>query len=325
VRRHPAVLTAALAAVLALTLAGCSSASGSANPSANPSTSSSSTVTPVDWTGDGVPTVTGGFGDKPTITFTSAKAPTTLMRKVLIQGNGPVVKSGELVGVDYFGQIYGGKEFDNSYDRHAAAGFQIGVQKVIAGWDDTIVGMKAGSRLLVSIPPALGYGSSGSQDGTIKGTDTLVFVIDIIDSFGPNAGAGAKATAVGRPPAGITVTGQTGADPKITIAKGTAKPAKPVTTVLDRGTGAPLPAGLTVVQYEAVDWTGATAGSSWKGGAPESATVTKGGNGPFDSLAGLPIGSRVLLLLPASGSGGPYAVVVDLVAHVPTAKQSLAD
>ena len=45
--------------------------------------------------------------------------------------------------------------------------------------------------------------------------------------------------------------------------------------------------------------------------------------GIFDTLVGTPIGSRVLLQLPAGSNGGPYAVVVDIIAHVPTAKQSL--
>ncbi len=321
-RRTSTVLTGLLVAGMVVALAGCSSSSSDATPA--PTTTVTGTLAPVDWTGDSVPTVTGGFGDKPTLTFTSAAAPGQLMRKVLVQGKGAVVKKGQLVAVDYLGQIYGGKVFDNSYDRHSAAGFQIGVQKVIPGWDNTIVGMTAGSRLLVSIPPAQGYGSTGSQDGSIKGTDTLVFVIDIVTSYSGNVGADAKSTPAQSPPAGITITGATGASPKITIKKGTTKPTKPVTTVLARGTGAALVNGLTVLQYEAIDWTGATAGSSWKAGAPDSASVTKGGTGPFDALVGLPLGSRVLLQIPATSGGGPFAVVVNIVAHVPTAKESLA-
>ena len=321
-RRTPTVLTGLLVAGMVVALTGCSSSSSGATPA--PATTVTGALAPVEWTGDSVPTVTGGFGDKPAITFASAPAPGQLERKVLVAGKGPVVKKGELVAVDYLGQIYGGKVFDNSYDRHAAAGFQIGVQKVIPGWDNTIVGMNAGSRLLVSIPPAQGYGATGSQDGSIKGTDTLVFVIDIVRSYGANAGADAKSTPEKSPPAGITITGATGASPKITVAKGTAKPTKPVTTVLARGTGPALPNGLTVLQYQAIDWTGKTAGSSWQAGAPDSAPVTKGGTGPFDSLVGLPMGSRVLLQIPATSGGGPFAVVVDIVAHVPTAKESLA-
>jgi peptidylprolyl isomerase len=36
---------------------------------------------------------------------------------------------------------------------------------------------------MLSIPPADGYGSSGQSDAGIKGTDTLVFVVDILDAL----------------------------------------------------------------------------------------------------------------------------------------------
>ncbi len=37
--------------------------------------------------------------------------------------------------------------------------------------------------MLLVIPPDKGY-PQGSPDGSIKGTDTLVFVIDILDASG---------------------------------------------------------------------------------------------------------------------------------------------
>ena len=36
---------------------------------------------------------------------------------------------------------------------------------------------------MLSIPPAEGYGSAGQSAAGIKGTDTLVFVVDIIDAL----------------------------------------------------------------------------------------------------------------------------------------------
>ena len=46
------------------------------------------------------------------------------------------------------------------------------------GWDKAIVGQTVGSRLLLVVPPADGYGAQGQ--GEIKGTDTMVFVVDIL-------------------------------------------------------------------------------------------------------------------------------------------------
>ena len=37
---------------------------------------------------------------------------------------------------------------------------------------------------MLVIPPADGYGKAGSPQAQIKGTDTLVFVVDILGAFG---------------------------------------------------------------------------------------------------------------------------------------------
>jgi peptidylprolyl isomerase len=51
---------------------------------------------------------------------------------------------------------------------------------VISGWDQGLIGKTVGSRLLLSIPPEKGYGKNGNPRAGIKGTDTLVFVVDIL-------------------------------------------------------------------------------------------------------------------------------------------------
>ena len=58
--------------------------------------------------------------------------------------------------------------------------FPIGVQQVIPGWDKALVGQKIGCRVLLVVPPADGYGAKGNPQAKIKGTDTLVFVVDIL-------------------------------------------------------------------------------------------------------------------------------------------------
>ena len=76
-----------------------------------------------------------------------------------------------------------GSVFDSSWKRGAEADFPIGTGQVIPAWDKVLVGKKVGSRVLLVVPPADGYGSTGSQDGSIKATDTLVFVVDILDAY----------------------------------------------------------------------------------------------------------------------------------------------
>jgi peptidylprolyl isomerase len=129
----------------------------------------------------GLPTVTLDATGKPTITVPATAAPSTLVVQPLIKGTGPVVTAGQTVTVHYTGVIWAtGKQFDSSWDRGATADFQIGIGKVISGWDTGLVGQTVGSQVLLVVPPAQGYGSAGSSAAGIKGTDTLVFVVDIL-------------------------------------------------------------------------------------------------------------------------------------------------
>lgn len=127
-----------------------------------------------------LPSASGTFGDKPVLTFPENAAPEELAVVVLEQGTGEEVQAGQSIDVNYYGQVWNGAMFDNSYDRGSSIQFPIGVGAVIAGWDDALVGKQIGSRVLVSIPPHLGYGERGMPAAGIGGTDTLVFVVDIL-------------------------------------------------------------------------------------------------------------------------------------------------
>lgn len=133
----------------------------------------------------GLPTVTLADNGKPTITIPNgASAPTTLVVQPLIKGNGPQVQSGQTISVHYTGVIWGsGKQFDSSWDRGAPFETAIGSGQVIAGWDEGLVGQTVGSQVLLVVPPDKGYGASGQSSAGIKGTDTLVFVVDILDAY----------------------------------------------------------------------------------------------------------------------------------------------
>ena len=56
----------------------------------------------------------------------------------------------------------------------------IGTGSVIAGWDEGLVGQTVGSQVLLVVPPDKGYGPRTAR--RIKGTDTIVFVVDILDA-----------------------------------------------------------------------------------------------------------------------------------------------
>ncbi|HST84847.1 MAG TPA: FKBP-type peptidyl-prolyl cis-trans isomerase [Kineosporiaceae bacterium] len=120
---------------------------------------------------------------KPTITLPKSKAPETLVVQPLINGTGAKVIKGQTITVHYTGVIWpGGKVFDSSWAKDTPATFPIGIGKVITGWDQGLVGKKVGSQILLVIPPDKGYGVAGKPEANIKGTDTLVFVVDILDA-----------------------------------------------------------------------------------------------------------------------------------------------
>jgi len=315
-RRVAALLV--ISAVLSTSACATSSAANVPGPDF-PSSTSSPSVSVVT-SAEGMPTVTGGFGATPTITFPESGAPGALQIQVLVEGTGATVAKGELLVANYVGQIWSGKVFDSSFARSSPAGFPIGAGKVITGWDAALVGQKVGSRVLLSIPPAQGYGTTGNSSAGIKGTDTIVFVVDLVAAFSSAATGDPAAVLNTAPTGGAEVSGAPGSRPTIAIPAGTPKPTKVTTVVLAKGSGAPVKQGLLVVQYEAVDWAGTIIGSTWAKGIPESLQVG-GSNGAtaFAGVLGLPLGSRVLLELPATTGASAQkavAIVVDLVAQV---------
>ncbi len=129
----------------------------------------------------GLPTVTFDPGTGPAITVPKTAAPTTLIVQDLIDGTGAAVKSGQNLTVHYTGVVWAdGTVFDSSWARKSPASFPIGTGGVIPGWDKGLVGKKVGSRVLLVIPPADGYGDQAQ--GKIPPNSTLVFVIDILDA-----------------------------------------------------------------------------------------------------------------------------------------------
>ena len=129
----------------------------------------------------GLPTVKVDAKGVPVVTVPKTKAPTTLVVQPLIKGTGPVVKAGQTLTAAYTGLVYGtGKVFDSSYASGNLLNLPVGKGQLVPGFDKGIVGQTVGSRVLLVLPPAEGYGKAGNTQAGIKGTDTLVFVVDIL-------------------------------------------------------------------------------------------------------------------------------------------------
>lgn len=125
---------------------------------------------------------------KPKVEVPKGDAPTELTVRDLVVGDGAEVKPGMVVRVHYVGVTFeSGKEFDASWDRGQPFKFALGSGKVIKGWDRGVRGMKVGGRREIIVPPRLGYGNQ-SPSPLIPAGSTLVFVVDLLDSYSGTAG-----------------------------------------------------------------------------------------------------------------------------------------
>ena len=95
-------------------------------------------------------------------------------------GSGQEVKSGDTVVMHYTGTLLDGTKFDSSVDRGQPFETQIGVGQVIEGWDQGIPGMKVGGKRRLTIPSALGYGSTGAG-GLIPPNAALIFDVELLE------------------------------------------------------------------------------------------------------------------------------------------------
>lgn len=103
-----------------------------------------------------------------------------LMIGEIKEGTGKAVKTEDTIAVNYTGALENGTKFDSSYDRGQPFVVQIGVGKVIKGWDIGVIGMKEGGIRRLVIPSELGYGAAGAGNGTIPPNSTLIFDVEVL-------------------------------------------------------------------------------------------------------------------------------------------------
>jgi FKBP-type peptidyl-prolyl cis-trans isomerase len=184
------LLATSIAAVLSAALAACGSShapgvqlapgQGATAASAPATTSTAATTPTTSTTAVTTPKPPSPLSKKPVVTVPSSPAPKNLQVKDLIKGAGKTATIGSTVTANYVGVLYkGGKEFDSSWKRNQPFTTALTNGNVIPGWVKGIAGMKVGGRRELIIPPALGYGKTGSPP-TIPANATLVFVVDLL-------------------------------------------------------------------------------------------------------------------------------------------------
>ncbi|MEU8793535.1 FKBP-type peptidyl-prolyl cis-trans isomerase [Streptomyces sp. NPDC048643] len=288
-----------------VTLAGCGDddKSDTAKSSSSPSPSASASAPPPPKIVDGpLPAITAGtkFGEKPTVAKGSGDPSKDLAVKTVIAGGGKTVAENDYIQANYLGQVWStAKVFDNSYDRKTPLVIQLAQGGIIDGWRYGLVGKKASSRVEMSVPPTWGYGTQGNAQAGIKGTDTLVFVVDIENTF--NSKSSAKGKDVPQSDAALPKVGTNtdGKAPSIDVPKSDA-PTKLVAEYVIEGDGETVAADSSVlVQYKGVLWDGGKEfDSTYSRGQLTSFSLQQVVKGWAQGLIGKKVGSRVLIVIP---------------------------
>ena len=288
-----AALVLGLAACTDVTSSSSSSAPADIDYSACSTDDSAEQVANVDRSGAGnFPSISGD--DTPVIAAGKGSEPTDkVLVKTLKQGDGAVVCPGATIKANYVGALWNGTVFDSSYERGNAAEFSL--KQVVKGWTYGLAHTHVGDRVELVIPASLGYGDRANAK--IPANSTLVFVVDIVGVASDNLADESVlsgATPTGEElPAGVTVTGDPGVEPTLTIDESVAAPTERKMYTIYKGAGEALTAEQTVLYKQVVGGFGANGQtqSSWGQDALQAPVAQA-------DLEGVTVGSRILIVVP---------------------------
>ena len=130
----------------------------------------------------GSPTPAAGPASPPAVNATPTKLADGLQYIDIKVGSGAIAQKGSSLQVEYTGWLASsGKKFDSSYDRQGQpfTVSPLGQAQVIAGWNEGLLGVRAGGMRRLIIPDALAYGAQGYPP-TIPANATLIFDVTVI-------------------------------------------------------------------------------------------------------------------------------------------------
>lgn len=238
--------------------------------------------------------------DNPKVTVAKGFSATKTETEVVKEGAGDTIAEGDAVKVNYVA-VNGrtGKQFDSSFTAGKPLTVTLTTTTILAGFVKGLSKQKVGSRVLVAIPPADGFGQA-QDELEVKADDTMVFLFDIVAKVPTEVTGTSKDLPSSLPkitldadkhPSGFTKTKKT----KATQTKASAH-------VVIEGDGPVVTAGQTLTaQYIGQVYPdGQVFDESWSTG-PRPFTV---GTSSLikcwdDLLVGQKVGSRVVLVCPA--------------------------
>jgi peptidylprolyl isomerase len=106
------------------------------------------------------------------------RRPSGLLVQDLAAGTGDTLTPGRQAVVRYSGWLPDGTLIDSNRDADPFV-FRVGAGDVIPGWDEGVVGMRAGGTRRLILPARLAYGETGS--GPVPPHATLIFVVEVLE------------------------------------------------------------------------------------------------------------------------------------------------
>ena len=304
------LISLAVAAIIIIPLA-LSTMNGKSPASRGAASSVSSTMLPADTPLDQAMSVSGRVGATPVVKLTAPlSAPSSLITDTLITGEGRTLQAGDaaLLSIATFSGTDGTNTTspgaDSSGDEHTGRRLvSVSVdQASLNDLTDIITGTTEGTRLVLRGPLVV--------DGT---PSTEITVIDVL----PTTASGTEvAPAAGMP----TVTpGDAGA---LTLStSGLPAPTRSTAAMLIQGTGEQVHSDSRIIaRVQAVSWADGSVITDDYGATALPIAVdmsnAKTYAGLRNHLVDVPVGSRMVLALPADQARGdrPVAVVVDILA-----------
>ena len=255
-------------------------------------------------------TVSGDFGEQPTVKYSGEVSTDKTVVKVLHKGTGDKVVDGDSVTVDmYIGNGYDGKKALSTFDKGQSPSPVDVSKSTLPAIRKALEGQPLGSRIEVIAAPEDtwgGKGQGGNAELGIGNADTTVWVIDLISKVGVTDVKASEVPTLkesGGKPSGFDFSKSPKAAPK-ELQRATLK----------EGTGAEVTTGQKVkVRYLGSVWGSSKVfdESFSKGKQPFEVTVGAGGviKGWDLGLKGAKVGSRIELVIPsdlgygASGQG----------------------
>jgi peptidylprolyl isomerase len=127
-------------------------------------------------------TVRGDGGARPEPVPPAADTPPgSLEATTLIEGHGPPAADGDTLRVHYVLVTADGTVVDSSWERGEPFALTLGAGEVIAGWDQGLVGARAGERRRLVVGSDLAYGHEGSSGDDVPPDAPLAFEVDVVE------------------------------------------------------------------------------------------------------------------------------------------------